>query len=178
MNTIVGKSAGIALLLAAGLMLALFAMGVFSSTGVVAHNPADDDDDADMADVDFPGTNIDVPMNEATNSNTAGAAVRLTIKFTAKEEISVDQEIKFTLPDFGLPSTIDSSRVSIRVEGGGTGSGENQGTDGATYEGNPADDVSTSGDVATLVLGRLLNPNEQPNTPNTCLLYTSPSPRD
>ena len=146
MNTIVGKSAGIALLLAAGLMLALFAMGVFS-TGVGADEPP--------TDTFYPGSSLAIPTFKATNSDTAGAAVRLTIKFQAAEDIDQDQEIKITLPDFGLPSTIDRSRVSIRVEGGGTGAGANQGTDGATYEGNPADDVSTSGDVATLIMGRL-----------------------
>ena len=36
MNTLTGKSVGIALLLAAGLLAALFAMGVFSASGVGA----------------------------------------------------------------------------------------------------------------------------------------------
>ena len=38
MNSLVGKSTGIALLLAAGLLAALFAMGVFSASGVGAHS--------------------------------------------------------------------------------------------------------------------------------------------
>ena len=37
MNSLVGKSTGIALLMAAALLAALFAMGVFSATGVGAH---------------------------------------------------------------------------------------------------------------------------------------------
>ena len=44
MNSIVGKSTGIALLLAAGLLAALFAMGVFSATSVGAHVNSGDDD--------------------------------------------------------------------------------------------------------------------------------------
>ena len=42
----IGKSTGIALLMAAALLAALFAMGVFSATGVGAHggHAADDDD--------------------------------------------------------------------------------------------------------------------------------------
>ena len=40
MNSLVGKSTGIALLMAAALIAALFAMGVFSATGVSAHDPA------------------------------------------------------------------------------------------------------------------------------------------
>ena len=39
MNSIAGKSTGIALLMAAALIAALFAMGVFSATGVGAHQP-------------------------------------------------------------------------------------------------------------------------------------------
>ena len=41
MNSLVGKSTGIALLMAAALLAALFAMGVFSATGVSAHDPDD-----------------------------------------------------------------------------------------------------------------------------------------
>ena len=44
MNSITGKSTGIALLMAAALLAALFSMGVFSATGVGAHGdhePAD-----------------------------------------------------------------------------------------------------------------------------------------
>ena len=36
MNSLVGKSTGIALLMAAAMLAALFAMGVFSATGVGA----------------------------------------------------------------------------------------------------------------------------------------------
>ena len=43
MNTQVGKSTGIALLMAAAMLAALFAMGVFSTTGVGAHEPEEDD---------------------------------------------------------------------------------------------------------------------------------------
>ncbi len=45
MNTQAGKSVGFALLLAAGLLAALFAMGVFSANGVGAHDAADPHDD-------------------------------------------------------------------------------------------------------------------------------------
>ena len=45
MNSIVGKSTGIALLMAAAMLAALFAMGVFSATGVGAHDGHDGADD-------------------------------------------------------------------------------------------------------------------------------------
>ena len=41
MNSIAGKSTGIALLMAAAMLAALFAMGVFSATGVGAHQPGE-----------------------------------------------------------------------------------------------------------------------------------------
>lgn len=41
MNTLTGKSVGIALLMAAGLLAALFAMGVFAPAGVGAHDPGE-----------------------------------------------------------------------------------------------------------------------------------------
>ena len=41
MNHLVGKSTGIALLMAAALIAALFSMGVFSATGVGAHDCTD-----------------------------------------------------------------------------------------------------------------------------------------
>ena len=50
MNTQVGKSIGIALLLAAGLLAALFAMGVFSASGVGAHDGDVDDPVHDLLD--------------------------------------------------------------------------------------------------------------------------------
>ncbi|MYE40448.1 MAG: hypothetical protein F4X27_09520 [Chloroflexi bacterium] len=61
MNTLIGKSSGIALLMAAALIAALFAMGVFSATGagadshITATVTASDenrDDDADTTDID------------------------------------------------------------------------------------------------------------------------------
>ena len=44
MNSMIGKSTGIALLMAAALLAALFAMGVFSATSVGAHDPDQADD--------------------------------------------------------------------------------------------------------------------------------------
>ena len=49
MNSMIGKSTGIALLMAAALLAALFAMGVFSATGVGADPSHDDQDTAHMA---------------------------------------------------------------------------------------------------------------------------------
>ena len=80
MNTQVGKSIGIALLLAAGLLAALFAMGVFSATSVGAHvNSGDTDkptvelstiapgaEDVTMT-VTF-GVNVDAAAGDGTNA--------------------------------------------------------------------------------------------------------------
>ena len=83
MNSITGKSTGIALLLAAGLLAALFAMGVFSSTGVSA---AVVDDEAGDSTVE-----LSTPDPEAD--------VVITITFRVDDDINVANEnVRITIP--------------------------------------------------------------------------------
>ncbi len=84
MNTQVGKSVGFALLMAAGLLAALFAMGVFSANGVGA------------AVVDTAGnTTIDLSTPDPE------AEVEITIKFRVNDDIDgtpVNENVRITLP--------------------------------------------------------------------------------
>ena len=60
MNSIVGKSTGIALLMAAAMLAALFAMGVFSATGVGAHEDPTSDSTHDDAAVHLTAGTLDI----------------------------------------------------------------------------------------------------------------------
>ena len=93
MNSIVGKSTGIALLMAAALLAALFSMGVFSASGVGAHTPDVDDCDTEglptlsgntACDDDHPsfhlGTIADASVS-LSNSLPGATGVEMTIKF-------------------------------------------------------------------------------------------------
>ena len=69
MNTQVGRSAGIALLLAAALLAALFAMGVFAPVGTSAHAPTFENLNIDiLADADGDGTITATELISATNN--------------------------------------------------------------------------------------------------------------
>ena len=72
MNTQVGKSIGIALLLAAGLLAALFAMGVFSANGVLAAVKADPAPTVTLSDTVAEA--IDVTMTVTFQIDAAAAA--------------------------------------------------------------------------------------------------------
>ena len=218
MNTQVGKSIGIALLLAAGLLAALFAMGVFSASGVGAHDtgdhldalsvsvdgaansidfesnmhsytvdvdresttlvvtasgsgdptiePEDADEDTGGHQIDLTGSvvkaitvtaddednadpagvyTINLNYESPTNSTTAGATVRLTLKATIAG--AVDDEIVISMPGFGLPSSIDAEDVDINYV--------------------DVSDVSVDSDKITIVI-----PDMTPDTPEATGLTT------
>lgn len=93
MNTIAGKPLALALLLAAGLLVALFAAGVFSPRGAQAQT----------------GHEI-----ELENLN-AGDPVEVTASFTiASGELSVGDQVVIKLKGFGVPSTIAPSAVLVK----------------------------------------------------------------
>ena len=77
MNSIVGKSTGIALLMAAALLAALFSMGVFSATGVgaQANGPTDVDTPAfeDTTTITVATTEVDSYRFHLLNTTTGGA---------------------------------------------------------------------------------------------------------
>lgn len=96
MNTIAGKPLALALLLAAGLLVALFAAGVFTPRGAQAQ---------------VTGHTLTL------SSQDAGAAVEVTLGFsvaTALTDVPIGKKIVIKLDDFGIPSSIDTARVQIQ----------------------------------------------------------------
>ena len=95
MNTIAGKPLALALLLAAGLLVALFAAGVFTPRGAQAQVTA---------------------AMVMLEPSTAGANSKITVTFTvpAFANTNVGDPITLKLEDFGLPSTINPSTVLLR----------------------------------------------------------------
>ena len=100
MNSMIGKSTGIALLMAAALLAVLFAMGVFSATGV-------------GADV-LGGTQK--PTVSPTTFEPGEDDVELTVTFQITEAIAdaggEDQDVAVTLPSaFVFPTDFDDSTI-------------------------------------------------------------------
>lgn len=94
MNTIAGKPLALALLLAAGLLVALFAAGVFTPRGAQAAVSGQD--------------------VELSTSN-AGARVELTVSFDqADGDVNIGDQVVVKLEDFGVPSSIAPDRVQVR----------------------------------------------------------------
>ena len=109
MNSLVGKFTGIALLLAAGLLAALFAMGVFSATGVSALVvPADD-----------PTTKAkENPRVEFSSRLPEDTGVTLTARFQvdadgAGDTPAGDDAIEITLPSF-LTLLANTDQVTVK----------------------------------------------------------------
>jgi hypothetical protein len=101
MNTKAVKSFGLALMLAAGVLAVLLALGTFSPQKVAAQNVTD--------------TSISI---NPTTAN-AGDATPITVGFQVSGgAITSGQEVKIGLPGFSVPGTIDPSSVSIRGGGG------------------------------------------------------------
>ena len=91
MNSLVGKSTGIALLLAAGLLAALFAMGVFSATGVGAHPGDHCDADGEFA----PGQNDNTACPPTHTSRHAGVLTEVGV--TIEPSVPLATGVKMTL---------------------------------------------------------------------------------
>ena len=98
-------------------------------------------------------------MLMATDSDTPGAGVRVELALHAKERLDLDDKIVVDFSSFGLPDSIDESRVDVRVWGRDGNDGEAR----MPYEGNPSD-VTISGSEVTLVLETLENSNASPKT--------------
>ncbi len=107
MNTKAVKSFGLALMLAAGVLAVLLALGTFSPQKAAAQT--------------IPPGDISVNPSEAN----AGDATPITVGFEVTDgAITSGQELKIGLPGFSVPGTIDPSTVSIRG-GGGAGNPAN-----------------------------------------------------
>ncbi len=98
---------------------------------------------------------------DATNSDTPGGRVRVELGFHAAHEVNLSDRIVVNFGSFGVPDSIDESRVDLRVWGRDDHDGETR----QPYEGNP-DDVTVDGSEVTLVLGTLENDNATPATVN------------
>ena len=101
MNTKAVKSFGLALMLAAGVLAVLLALGTFSPQKVGAQT--------------IPAANISINPESAN----AGDAAPITVGFLVTAgALTSGQELKIGLPGFSVPATIDPSAVSIRGGGG------------------------------------------------------------
>ncbi len=105
MNSILGKSTGIALLLAAGLLAALFAMGVFSATGVGAH-----DKDTDHGDTD-----------NHRHAVLTGLAIVGAETFTRADGTAYDSADLATVSTWAVDVKRDDVQLEVTPEGNQTG---------------------------------------------------------
>ena len=146
MNTQVGKSIGIALLLAAGLIAALFAMGVFAPAGVEAGVVATPKPTA-MLDMTKPGT----------------ADVTLTITFQTDDTVNGSppmDDVVITLTDTAFDrSTIMESNVAVTQDGMPVGKVTADSSKGTITIGQPesgaAEDVLKENVTTTVVVSGL-----------------------
>ena len=117
MNTQVGKTFGLALLVAVGILAVMFALGTFSAQ-------------KSSADVTAAGSLTITPSVSATATAITlapGDAVRIDAAFTTNTGIDNYAEIEINLPGFGIPESIDVRNVIVIGE------------TGTAYSGNAAD---------------------------------------
>jgi hypothetical protein len=101
MNTKAGKTFGLALIMAVGILAVMFALGTFNSQQV----GADVDDTANAT--KSVTTNPDAPG--------PGAGIGMTLMFQLDSLAVVFDEITISLEDFGVPATIAERSISVRV---------------------------------------------------------------
>ncbi len=130
MNTRLGKSFGLAFVVAVGILAVMFALGTFSAQQAGAQQP-----------------DVTTPMIEP-NEPAPGASEAFTVSFRAGANGAVDDygSIDVELEGFDIPSSIDTRDVHIRIYGSGNLKAAS--TSGAGL----ADSISVSGDVVTLDL--------------------------
>ena len=111
MNTKTGKTFGLALIMAVGILAIMFALGTFSSQKA--------------------GAEISSPSLATTPANPGpGAAVGMTVTFATDDTIGGFDKITITLPDFGIPTTITERSISVRPDVGKNGNPESVDVDG------------------------------------------------
>ena len=132
MNTRLGKSFGLAFVVAVGILAVMFALGTFNSqqVGAQASNQVAD------------GTISIVPAEP-----TPGASTAVTVTFQAADAIGNYEDLEIVLEGFGIPSSIDVRDVQIRLYDSDPTTGNAQSV-GAGL----ADDIAVSGDAITLTL--------------------------
>ena len=111
MNTRIGASFGLALMLALGIIATMLALGMFTSGKVGANHPADNH------------IKIDLVTNEVINSpTTPGETATYTIAFQNSNQLvagSGQIHIKFDSL-ISVPSSIEKERITISAFGAGT----------------------------------------------------------
>ena len=103
MNTTVGKSFGLALLLAVGIIAVMVAMGTFSAQRAAAQVL----------------TESDTTLEIESATPAPGAAVEISLSFTAQANVESFGPMEIELEGYGIPSNIDPKNVLIR-SGSGT----------------------------------------------------------
>ena len=99
MNTRLGKSFGLAFVVAVGILAVMFALGTFNAPKA-------------GADVGAVGADHGVTTNPANPS--PGSAVGLTLEFELTGTISRFDEVTITLEDFDIPSDLGERAISVR----------------------------------------------------------------
>ena len=126
MNTRLGKSFGLAFVVAVGILALMFALGTFSAQKAAAQDVAD--------------ATVTVQPKNPTGGEETYVRVNFTITSNTGSVVS-GQEISITLTGFEIPADIPTSEVSIRA-----------GAAGSVTTGSPAA-VSVSGNTITLEIG-------------------------
>ena len=115
MNTRLGKSFGLAFVVAVGILAVMFALGTFSSQQVGAHNDTDEHTDLRTADAGL-----------QLSSRAASAPVEISITMKTPDginsaaivgggDVAYARPIRVKLNGFGVPSSISTSDVTIRA---------------------------------------------------------------
>ena len=163
MNSLIGKSTGIALLMAAALLAALFAMGVFSPMGAKA------------AVVDTDSQDITVELDDPNPE----AEVEITIKFRVNDDIDgtpANENVRIKIPvgssdaHWKLKDGVTKPTVTVMQQGLPRGKATVT-ADGQITIG-PADDATKNilgftGSPVTVTVTDLKNPKTAGNYPNS-----------
>ena len=133
MNTRLGKSFGLAFVMAVGILAVMFALGTFNSQQVGAQSSVED------------GSISIVPAQPDPG---ASSAFTVSFRATANGAVGNYGSIDVELEGFGIPSSIDVRDVQLRFYG----TGSTKGSTPSMKVAGLADDIRVSGDVITLDL--------------------------
>ena len=157
MNSLTGKSTGIALLMAAALLAALFAMGVFSAAGVnAAFNP---NSATAVVDTPDPGAEVEITITFTVDSDIDG----LINNVAGDEDVTIDIPIGDEAGEFVLMTGVTVPNVTVKQLGSDVGT--------VTVTANSTETITISGDTS------ITNPVEQ-NRPVTVVVTGLKNPTD
>ena len=133
MNTRLGKSFGLAFVMAVGILAVMFALGTFNSQQVGAQSSVE-------------GGSISIVPAQPDPG--ASSAFTVSFRATANGAVGNYGSIDVELEGFGIPSSIDVRDVQLRFYG----TGSTKGSTPSMKVAGLADDIRVSGDVITLDL--------------------------